>query len=150
ERTDQDVNLERYQLCRKPWCTLELSTGGAELADKVLALDMTQLAHALRESVIHPAAIFERSADEEPDAPNLGRLLRARRCRQRRSRAAQKRDEFTAPESHSTTSSAMASSVGGTSRRSALAVLRLMISASLVTCCTGRSPAFSPLRIRPT
>jgi hypothetical protein len=51
---------------------------------------------------------------------------------------------------YSITSSAMASSVGGTSRPSALAVLRLMTSSNLVGCTTGRSVGFAPLRIRPT
>src|SRR5262249_598499 len=51
---------------------------------------------------------------------------------------------------HSITSSARASSVGGTSRPSALAVLRLMINSTLVACWTGRSAGFSPLRTRPT
>ena len=50
---------------------------------------------------------------------------------------------------HSITSSARASSVGGTSRPSALAVFRLMISSTLVDCWTGRSAGFSPLRMRP-
>src|SRR5262249_58897597 len=40
---------------------------------------------------------------------------------------------------HSITSSARARSVGGTSRPSALAVLRLMTSSYLVGACTGRS-----------
>jgi hypothetical protein len=44
----------------------------------------------------------------------------------------------------------MASSVGGTSRPSVLAVLRLITSSNLVDCITGRSAGFSPLRIRPT
>ena len=52
--------------------------------------------------------------------------------------------------SYSITSSAMASSVGGTSRPSVLAVLRLITSSNLVDCITGRSAGFSPLRIRPT
>src|SRR5262245_3050342 len=51
---------------------------------------------------------------------------------------------------YSITSSARASSVGGTSRPSALAVLRLITSSYLVGACTGRSPGFSPLRIRST
>jgi hypothetical protein len=34
-------------------------------------------------------------------------------------------------------------------RPSALAVLRLMTSSIFVTCCTGRSAGFSPLRMRP-
>src|SRR5438094_1590074 len=40
---------------------------------------------------------------------------------------------------YSITSSARASSVAGTSRPSALAILRLMISSNLVGCCTGSS-----------
>src|SRR5262252_3183201 len=51
-------------------------------------------------------------------------LLRARRERPRGRRAAEQSDEFAAD--HSMTSSARASSVGGTSRPSALAVLRLI------------------------
>ena len=50
---------------------------------------------------------------------------------------------------YSITSSARASSVGGTSRPSALALLRLMTKSNLVGCITGRSAGFSPLRIRP-
>jgi transposase len=52
--------------------------------------------------------------------------------------------------SHSITSSARASSVGGTARPSALAVLKLMANSNLVGCNTGRLAGFSPLRMRPT
>src|SRR5262249_16299899 len=62
--------------------------------------------------------------------------------------AAEQRDEV-AP-LHSITSSAVARSVGGISTASALAVARLMTSSNLVENSTGRSPGFSPLRIRPT
>src|SRR5262249_14188131 len=51
---------------------------------------------------------------------------------------------------HSITSSARASSIGGTSRPSALAVLRLMTSSYFVGACTGRSAGFSPFRMRST
>jgi len=51
---------------------------------------------------------------------------------------------------YSITSSATASSAGGTVRPSALAVFRLMTSSYLVGCCTGRSPGFSPLKMRST
>ena len=51
---------------------------------------------------------------------------------------------------HSITSSASATRFPGTSRPSALAVLRLMTSSNLVGCITGRSAGFSPLRMRPT
>jgi hypothetical protein len=52
-------------------------------------------------------------------------------------------------EAYSITSSARAMSVGGTSRPSAFAVLRLMISSTFTTCWTGRSAGLSPFRIRP-
>ena len=52
--------------------------------------------------------------------------------------------------SYSITSLAVASSEGGTVRPSALAVLRLIASSFLVGACTGRSAAFSPLRMRST
>src|SRR3974390_1211656 len=50
---------------------------------------------------------------------------------------------------YSITSSARADSVGGISSPSAVAVLRLMANWKLVGSTTGRSPGFSPLRIRP-
>ena len=75
-------------------------------------------------------------------------LLRPRRERPR-CRAAEKRDEFAA-RSHSITSSARASTVGGISSPSALAVLRLITSSYLVGACTGKSAGFSPLRMRST
>jgi hypothetical protein len=46
--------------------------------------------------------------------------------------------------------SARASTVGGISRPSAPAVLRLITNSYLVGACTGRSAGFSPLRIRST
>jgi len=62
-------------------------------------------------------------------------------------RAAEQRDEMAAMD-HSITSSARASSDVGTLSPSAFAVLRLMANSTLVTCYTGRSAAFSPLRMR--
>src|SRR3954447_26447459 len=50
---------------------------------------------------------------------------------------------------HSITSSARASSDGGTVRPSILAVSTLMTSSNLVACTTGRSATLAPLRIRP-
>ena len=84
-----------------------------------------------------------RGGNRPPASP----LLRARRKRPRRRRAAEQHDEF-AP-FHSITSSASASSVGGMSRPSVFAVLRLMTNSNLVDCITGRSAGFSPLRMRP-
>src|SRR5262249_11905153 len=76
------------------------------------------------------------------------RLLRTRRQRPRRRDAKQCDERAAVP--HSITSSARASSDGGTSRPSAFAVLRLMTSSYFVGACTGRSAGFSPLRIRST
>jgi hypothetical protein len=52
--------------------------------------------------------------------------------------------------SHSITSSAVASSAGGTVRPSALAVLRLIAVSNFVGVCTGRSAGFLPRRMRST
>ena len=50
---------------------------------------------------------------------------------------------------YSITSSARPIKVLGTVMPSALAVLRFMMSSTLVACCTGRSAGLSPLRTRP-
>ena len=71
----------------------------------------------------------------------------ARRDRPRR-RTAEQRDEVAAV--HSITSSARASSEGGTSRPSALAVLRLITSSNVVGCSIGSWPGLLPLRILST
>src|SRR6516165_4151914 len=79
------------------------------------------------------------------------RLLRARHERPCSGHAAEKRDEL-APlhlRGHSITSSARPSSGNGIVRPSVLAVLRLMISSTLVSCWTGMSAGLSPLRMRP-
>src|SRR5262245_53641752 len=83
----------------------------------------------------HPLAIGRRCGlAQVPDGRQLPRLLPARREGPRCS-AAEQCDERAAL--HSITSSARASSVGGTSIPSALAVLRLMTNSNLVDDCTG-------------
>src|SRR5262245_15417172 len=83
------------------------------------------------------------------DPPYAITLLRARHPRPCHRRPAEQPNEV-ATTDHSITSSARASSVGGTSRPSALAVLRLITNSYLVGACTGRSAGFSPLRMRST
>src|SRR5262245_39870537 len=78
----------------------------------------------------------KRTGVEIPDHRHR-RLLRPRRHRPRR-RAAEQRDE-PAPPHHSITSSARASSVGGTSKPSTLAVCKLITSSKNVGCKTGSS-----------
>src|SRR5262249_52434481 len=70
------------------------------------------------------------------------RTRRERPCR----RTTEQRYELAAV--HSITSLAMACNVKGTVSPSAFAVFRLMTNSNLVGACTGRSPAFSPLRMR--
>jgi hypothetical protein len=87
--------------------------------------------------------------EHRADTQQLWRLLRLRRNRLRNRSAADQRDEL-APLHHSITSSARASSVGGTVRPSILAVSALMTNSNLLDCITGRSAGFAPLRMRPT
>jgi hypothetical protein len=54
------------------------------------------------------------------------------------------------PPSHSIISSALSRIEDGTSRPSDFAVLRLTTRSYLVGACTGRSPGFSPRRMRST
>ena len=54
------------------------------------------------------------------------------------------------PGAYSITSSAVICMIGGMARLSAFAVFRLITNWNLVGCSTGRSAAFSPLRMRAT
>src|SRR5262249_8401817 len=117
--------------CRQP---VELIFRPTVLDRDILALAKAGLfqtfakcAQAVRESI-------GRSRGEKSDHRHRP-LLRARRERPRGRRAAEQYDEVTSPH-HSITSSASASSLGGMSRPSALAVLRLMTNSNLVGCMT--------------
>src|SRR5262249_36644390 len=123
-----------------------LAVSPAVFDRNIPALDMAGFAEPLAEANDESCVGFRRAGMEQPDHRHCG-LLRAEPQRPRR-RAAEQSDER-APV-HSITWSASASSVGGISRPSALAVLRLSTSSNLVACITGRSPGLSPLRIRPT
>src|SRR5262245_23505063 len=108
------------------------------------------------------------------DASHLFILLRTRGTRPSNRRTAEKRDELAPPhrcprchaersrsvstrtgslegvhQRYSITSSARASSDGGTVRFSTLAVFRLMTKSIFVACWTGKSAGFSPFKIRP-
>src|SRR5262249_6732941 len=117
----------------------------------VLALNVAHFTQTSAEWRHVTCALFRRTKGEIPDHRHR-RLLRPRRERPRSSNAAEQRDELAALQlrDHSMTSSARASNVDGTSRPSALAVLRLITSWYLVGSCTGRSAGFSPFRMRST
>jgi len=85
---------------------------------------------------------------QEPYGWQSARLLPAYR-HWPRDRARESCHEL-APSHHSMTSSARASSAGGTSRPSAFAVIRLSARSNLVGCSTGISPGFAPRRILST
>src|SRR6516164_420119 len=109
--------------------------------------DPAALAQASHESSDPITQGRSRTGAEEADGRELCWLLRARRERPRRS-AAEQRDEGAAL--HSITSSARASSVGGTSRPSAFATIRLITKSNLVGCSTGMSAGFAPRSILST
>src|SRR5262249_13220822 len=79
---------------------------------------------------------------QQPDPPHALALLRARRERPRRSRAANERDELATL--HSITSSARCCRCQGTSRPSDFAVLRLISNSNVTGAWTGSSLGFSP------
>src|SRR5262249_50410748 len=114
----------------------------AKLIGNVAPFDITEVAHPAHEFLAKWVIVWGSRSDVS-DARGLARLLRARRQRPRGRPAAEQRYEL-AP-SHSITSSARASSVGGISRRSAFAVLRLITNSNLLDCTTGSSAGFSPL-----
>src|SRR5262249_47449914 len=125
------------------WQSFETTLGPAIFDRHVAALDIAGFVETLPDGV--KSAGFAVRAAEQPDHRHR-RLLRPRRHRPRRCRAAEQRDEV-APPDHSMTSSARASSVAGISRPSALAVGRLMTNWNFVDCTTGKSAALAPLRI---
>src|SRR5262249_46787115 len=112
----------------------------------VLALEVAGLLQATMKSAQTVREFIGRCRVEKPDHRHR-RLLRPRRERPHHCRAAEQRDERATL--HSITSSARARNDSGIVSPSALAVLRLMTNSTFVTCCTGRSAAFSPLRMRP-
>src|SRR5262249_26771446 len=112
----------------------------------VSALRPPELPEFLRKRRDPGTALHSRSRHQDTYPPHSLRLLRARRERPCR-RASEEGDEL-AP-LHSITSSARASSVGGTSTPSARAVGRLMTNSNLLDCTTGRSAGLAPLRILP-
>src|SRR5262249_53129254 len=129
-RGQDDVGGERNQF-RRVFASAGSVRSPASVDARIAALGPAQLLQRLYERRVAslPFRIVSGQVHEHADATNPIGLLRARR-EWPRSRAAEKRDELAS--SHSITSSARASSVGGTSRPSALAVLRLITSSYLV------------------
>jgi hypothetical protein len=89
-------------------------------------------------------ATFERMLIETPELCSRC----ARRCREASLCANRRQSASQQTTAYSTTSSAVASSEGGTVRPSARAVGMLMTKSNLVDCTTGRSAGLAPLRMR--
>src|SRR5262249_40033792 len=143
-RRGDDRHLTAHQFSSQRGQSIELILRPAIFDRDVLTFDVAGFVQASIKRGHAVAAGFERATVQEPDSRHRG-LLCARRERPR-GRAADEHDERAAL--HSITSSARASKVGGISRPSAFAVLRLMTSSYLVGACTGKSAGFSPLRMR--
>jgi hypothetical protein len=151
-RRENDVDLEPDELGRELGDPLGASFAPAVLYLNGATLDPAEFAQSVHKGTDPLGLTGTRARAKETDGRHLERLLRPhreRRKHRRGRRAAEQRDEV-APCAHSITSSARVSTVAGTSRPSALAVLRLITSSYLVGACTGRSAGFSPLRMRST
>src|SRR5262249_29496441 len=146
-RGEDDIRRERGELGCVTAGTIGITCGPANVEVHITTINPAQFLQPLlkcRKASL-PFRIILGEVHENANSTRSRTLLRARYERPR-SCSAEQRDELAAP--HSITSSARASSVAGTSRPSALAVLRLITSSYLVGACTGRSAGFSPLRMR--
>jgi hypothetical protein len=151
-RTGSKENIRRhaYELFREGVHALGIA-GGVAMFD----LDIASLGPSPRGEFLHKLRdagpvlrIVLGIAREHANASHPLGMLRPRRQRPHRRRAAEQGDELAAV--HSITSSARASSVGGNSIPSAFAVVRLTTRSYLVDCSNGRSPGFAPRRILST
>jgi hypothetical protein len=124
----EHVGLHTNQLFRKRLRAGLTTIGVTDLEGPVLTFDISEVSHPLNESIKNTLGAHLRASDQTADHGPCQSLSesRDRPCH----RAAEKRDEL-AP-LHSITSSARVRRVGGTSRPSVLAVLRLMTSSNLV------------------
>src|SRR5262249_12537237 len=137
-RSDDHVDLATHELGRDLLVALVASLGPTINDGDGPTLDPAKLAKPPLKGCNQATPGSRRTGSQKPHH-RYPRLQRARRQRTCRRRPAEQRDEL-APRDHSITSSARASSVSGTVRPSALAVLVLTASSNLVGCCTGRSP----------
>src|SRR5262252_2770092 len=126
-----DIDLRPQQIADQRGYRFDIITIMAKLVGDVAPFDVTEVAHPAHEFLAE-WIVARGSRPDVPDTRRLARLLRPRREWPRRRRAAEQGDEVAAL--HSITSSARASSVDGTSRPNALAVVRLMKRSNLVGC----------------
>src|SRR5262249_29442861 len=128
---------------------VDVPSAESKLDPNVAAFDPAELCEFVQQSgsVGLPSRRVVIPVRQYTDATHTVILLRPRHHRPRR-RAAEPGDDL--PPVHSITSSARSRIDCGTVRPSALAVLRFTTISNLVGNCTGRSPGFSPCRMRST
>src|SRR5262249_48690183 len=145
---DNDVHLEPRQLGGQLRRAFGASLRPAILDSDGAPVGPAEFVQPLHESRSPRCPGGGGSGPQITDGRELRRLLRARRERPRSRNTTEQRDELAAHHlrAHSITLSARPSSESGNVIPSALAVLRLIKSSTLVACCTGRSAA---LRMRP-
>src|SRR5262249_44194499 len=144
---DDDRHAAPHEVGGKLRQPVGLSVGPAILDRKVLSLAETRFPKAIAKGGDKRLAALRIGVAQKADDRH-GRLLRRCNSRPRHRSPAEKPDEFAAP--HSITSSARTRIVGGISRPSALAVLRLTTSSNLVGTWTGNSLGLVPRRMRST
>src|SRR5262249_17849032 len=135
---DDNAGLQCHELSCQGLHCVDRTAGPTLFDPNVAALRPSQCLQSLNERTA-VAKPFGVTCNFPPQYGNLWQtcqLLRARRERPC-GRAAKQRDELAAL--HSITSSARTSSVTGTSRPSAFAVLMLITVTNLVACSTGMS-----------
>jgi hypothetical protein len=112
------------------------------LASRGLCVLMTARGQERRISAVRKIFALPPRADVGADI--VERPFRANSCREQ-----MQQHDVCKGRTYSINSSARPDRGSGTVMPSALAVFRLMYISTLVTCWTGRSAGFSPLRIRP-
>src|SRR6516164_8765680 len=134
-----DIRGERDQFRRVFAHVVSVAAAPAVIDTDVLADSPTRLLKTLRKrrEAGQPLRIVRLHSHQHADASHPLGLLRARRERPRDRRAAEQRDELAAL--HSITSSAVPSSVAGTSSPRTLAVCRLITNSNFAARITGRS-----------
>ena len=139
-----NVCLATHTFGSECWKPLATTLCGKVVDVDALPIHITQIAQALEE---RKSRRLQRTWIERKEAETwdfLG-LLRTHSHRPRSRCAPEERDEVAAV--HSMTSSARASSIGGISMPSALAVFRLISNSYFEACSTGRSAGLAPFRI---
>ena len=144
---DYDRNTAADKVFRQTGQAIVLAPSPTKFDRYIFAFDIAGFIQSLAERGQIGHVALGRPDAEIPDHRHR-LLLRARNERPCRCRAAKHGDELAAV--HSITSSASESMLSGILTPRAFAVLRLMTNSNLVGCSTGKSPGFSPLRMRPT